>query len=122
VSSLIDHLRQIVGQQNLLTTDADVTPYSFDGTPVLRQRAACVVFPTSTEQVADILRVAAQEEVSVVTRGSGTGLSGGSVPVEGCVVLCLVQMNRILELDTRNLTIRVEPGVITQKLTKRRPR
>ena len=116
MSLLIDQLRPIVGQQNLLSTAADVLPYSFDGTPVLHQRAACVVFPTSAGQVADILKVAAHEGVPVVTRGSGTGLSGGSVPVAGCVVLCLVQMNRILELDARNLTIRVEPGVITQKI------
>jgi hypothetical protein len=74
------------------------------------------VFPTSSAQVAEILKVAAREKAPVVTRGSGTGLSGGSVPVEGSVILCLVQMNRILELDARNLTLRVEPGVITQTI------
>ena len=54
----------------------------------------------------------------MVTRGSGTGLSGGSVPVPGCIVLCLVQMDRVLELDPKNLTIYVESGVVTQKVAE----
>ena len=68
--------------------------------------------------VAAVLRVAGQQRVPVVTRGSGTGLSGGSLPVPDCIVLCLVKMDRILELDEKNLTILVETGVITQKIAE----
>jgi glycolate oxidase len=73
----------------------------------------CVVFPKTTEQVAPILKLANQTKTPVVTRGSGTGLSGGSLPVPGCIVLCLVKMDKILELDRANLTMRVEAGVTT---------
>jgi glycolate oxidase len=73
----------------------------------------CVVFATTTEQVAAILKVANETKTPVVTRGSGTGLSGGSLPCPDCIVLCLAKMDRILELDRANLTLLVEPGVTT---------
>ncbi|MEC9378040.1 MAG: FAD-linked oxidase C-terminal domain-containing protein, partial [Candidatus Latescibacterota bacterium] len=61
-------------------------------------------------------RIASETCTPVVTRGSGTGLAGGSVPSQGCIVLCLVKLNRILEVDTANLTMTVEPGVLTQTI------
>jgi glycolate oxidase len=72
-----------------------------------------IAFATSTEQVAAILRLANASKTAVVTRGSGTGLSGGSLPSADCLVLCLVKMDRILEVDRANLTMLVEPGVTT---------
>jgi len=105
--------RAIVGAQNVLTSPEDLIAYSFDGTAALQQLPGCVVFVTTTEQVVPILRLANQTKTPVVTRGSGTGLSGGSLPSVDCLVLCLVKMNRILELDRANLTILVEPGVTT---------
>ncbi|MBX3426868.1 MAG: FAD-binding protein [Pirellulales bacterium] len=113
--ALIDQLAAAVGDRaRVLTEPTDLAPYGFDGTAALRQRPACVVFPRTTDEVAQCLRAAHAAGTPVVTRGSGTGLSGGSVPVAGCVVLCTVEMNQVFELDERNLTIRVEPGVITQ--------
>ena len=106
-------LRQIAGPENVLTAQEDLIPYSFDGTAALLQMPGCVVFPKTTEQVAAILKLANQTKTPVVTRGSGTGLSGGSLPVPGCIVLCLVKMDKILELDRANLTMRVEAGVTT---------
>ena len=100
----------------MLTSAEDIIPYSFDGTAVLKQRPACVVFPQSTQEVAYCVRLAREHRVPVVTRGSGTGLSGGSVPMEGCVVLCLVKLDRIIELDAKNLTIRAQCGVITKEI------
>lgn len=114
--ALIDQLRQIVSNENVLTEPVDVTPYGFDGTAALRQDPACVVFPQSTEHVVRCLKATHAAKVPVVTRGSGTGLSGGSLPIAGAVVLCTVQMNKVLELDRQNLTIRVEPGVVTQSI------
>jgi glycolate oxidase len=113
---LIDQLAQIVGTEKILTSPTDIAPYGFDGTAALRHRPACVIFPQSTEQIVKCLQVAHQARLPVVTRGSGTGLSGGSVPVDGCVVLCTVDLNRILELDQQNLTMRCQPGVITQTI------
>ena len=98
--------------ESVITQSEDLLAYSYDGTPILQQLPKAVVLVKSSEEVAAVLALAAKHGTPVVTRGSGTGLSGGSVPVEGCVVLCTARMNRILELDTDNLTIMVEPGVI----------
>src|SRR5437764_6651290 len=73
----------------------------------------CVVFAKTTNNVARILQFANSTRIPVVTRGSGTGLSGGSLPVPNCIVLCLAKMTKILELDRANLTILVEAGVTT---------
>lgn len=111
--NLSGQLRQIVGQENVLTAKEDLIPYSFDGTAALSQMPGCVVFPRSTDQVVALLKLANETKTPLVTRGSGTGLSGGSLPVPGCVVLCLVKMDRILELDRANLTMLVEAGATT---------
>src|SRR6266540_2194007 len=110
---ILPDLKRIVGTENVLTTPEDLIPYSFDGTAGLRQMPGCVVLAKTTEQVATILRLANQTRTAVVARGSGTGLSGGSVPSPDCIVLCTVMMDRILELDRANLTILVEPGATT---------
>src|SRR5262249_49123080 len=67
----------------------------------------------SVSEVIAVLQLANETKTPVVTRGSGTGLSGGSLPVKDCIVLCTVRMNRILEVDRANLTMSVEPGVTT---------
>jgi glycolate oxidase len=112
----IEALREIVGTDQVLTETVDILPYGFDGTAMLKQWPIAVVFPENTEEVAAIVRLANSEGIPVVSRGSGTGLSGGSIPVAGSIVLCLLRMNRILELDEKNLTIFVESGVVTQKV------
>ena len=113
---LIDQLTQRLGTHRVLTAREDILPYGFDGTATLQQLPACVAFPRDAADVSFALKLARDYATPVVTRGSGTGLSGGSVPLAGCLVLCLVQMNRILEVDTANLTLRAEAGVITQKI------
>ncbi len=110
-------LARITGGENLLTSQEDLIPYSFDGTAALQQMPGCVVFPKTTEHVAAILRWSNQTKTPVVTRGSGTGLSGGSLPIKDCIVLCLVKMDQILELDRANLTLLSEAGVVTQSIS-----
>ena len=114
--SLIEALRGVTGAEHVLTEREDVIPYGFDGTAALKARPGVVVFPHTTEEVAACVRLARASGVPVVTRGSGTGLSGGSVPVEGCVVLCVAQMDRIVELDEKNLTLHAQCGVITKEI------
>src|SRR6187200_1441774 len=114
--STVDALAAVVGRGRVLTEAEDLIPYSFDGTAALKQRPEAVVFPRTTAEVSDCVRLAAAARVPIVTRGSGTGLSGGSVPTPGSLVLCVAEMNAILDLDPRNLTLRAQPGAITQRI------
>jgi glycolate oxidase len=113
---LIDDLRRLVGSSNVFTEPEDLIPYSFDGTAAMRQMPGCVVFVRSAEEVSNILKLANATKTAIVTRGSGTGLSGGSVPSLDCVVLCTVRMDKILELDRANLVMLVQPGVTTLQI------
>lgn len=115
-AQILEALRGIVGPQHVLTEVEDVLPYGFDGTAALKGRAGAVVFPHSTEEVAACVRLAREKRVPLVPRGSGTGLSGGSVPMDGCLVLCVAQMDRIIEVDERNLTLHAQCGVITKSI------
>jgi len=116
--STLDKLRSVVGSENLLTEKEDLIPYAFDGTAAMKETPGCVVFAAITGQISDVLKLANDTETPVVTRGSGTGLSGGSVPAAGCIVLCTVKMGQILEVDAANLTMTVEPGVTTVQITE----
>ena len=113
----ISELQSLVGPENVLTEKEDLIPYSFDGTAALKQMPGCVVFARNAEHVTRILQLANKTKTPVVTRGSGTGLSGGSLPVEDGIVLCLAKMEKILELDRANLTMLVESGVTTQAVS-----
>ncbi len=113
-TKVVAELKRIAGQENVLTAREDLIPYSFDGTAAIKQMPGCVVLADSLEQVASILKYANQAKVAIVPRGSGTGLSGGSIPTPDCVVLGLARMDKILELDRANLTILVEGGATTQ--------
>jgi len=112
----LETLRGIVGASRLLTSKEDLIPYSFDGTAALRRMPGCVVFASSAYEISDILKFANASGLKVVTRGSGTGLSGGSLPSDDCIILCTVKMNRILEVDAANLTLTVEPGATTLQI------
>jgi len=113
---VLDALASICGADAVLSSAEDLVPYSFDGTAALKMRPSAVVFPRTTAQVAECVRLAAATSTPIVTRGSGTGLSGGAVPTPGCLVVCLTHMDAILEVDPRNLTLRAQPGAITQRI------
>src|SRR5216110_1077349 len=115
---ILAELRRVVGDENVLIAPEDLIPYSFDGTAALQQMPGCVVFARTTAEVASILKLANEMKTAVVTRGSGTGLSGGSVPSKDCIVLCTVKMDKIVELDKQNLTVLVEAGVTTQAVAE----
>ena len=116
--SNLNKLRDIVGAENVLTSREDLIPYAFDGTAAMKEMPGSVVFAVSTEQISAVLKLANDTETPVVTRGSGTGLSGGSVPAADCIVLCTVKMGAILEVDAANLTMTVEPGVTTIQIAE----
>ena len=116
--SNLNKLRDIVGAENVQTSREDLIPYAFDGTAAMKEMPGSVVFAVSTEQISAVLKLANDTETPVVTRGSGTGLSGGSVPAADCIVLCTVKMGAILEVDAANLTMTVEPGVTTIQIAE----
>ncbi len=116
--SNLKKLRDVVGAENVLTSREDLIPYAFDGTAAMKEMPGGVVFAVSTEQISAVLKLANDTETPVVTRGSGTGLSGGSVPAADCIVLCTVKMGAILEVDAANLTMTVEPGVTTIQIAE----
>ncbi|HHV80043.1 MAG TPA: FAD-binding protein [Firmicutes bacterium] len=105
-------LEEIVGAENVLTEAEDLFCYAYDSTHV-EFMPDVVVRPGSADEVARIVRLANELEVPVVPRGSGTGLSGGSVPIEGGIVMDLTRLNRILEVNVSDLYAVVEPGTIT---------
>jgi glycolate oxidase len=115
---IIHELTRLLGPDLVLTAPEDLLVYAFDGTAALQQQPGCVVFARDTADVQAVLRLAQRTGTPVVTRGSGTGLSGGSLPVPGCIVLCTVRMNRILEVDRANLTLLTEPGATTVQIAE----
>ena len=111
--SVLARLRSIVGNANYFDGPEDAIAYSYDGTPMLKELPSAIVRPSSPQQIGEILRLANEAGFAIVPRGSGSGLSGGSVPVPDSVVLLTNHWTRILEIDERNLTAWVEPGVLT---------
>lgn len=114
--SVLQKISRIVGPANYLDSQEDRISYSYDGTPLLNCLPDAIAIPQTKEQIASILVLANEEGFSVVPRGSGSGLSGGSIPVEHSIVLLMSKWRQILEIDTENLTALVEPGVITGDL------
>ncbi len=112
--SLVDELVSICGKSHVLAATDERTSYGSDETEDLHFMPAVVVFPGSADEIASILKLANRDRIPVTPRGAGTGLSGGALPVQGGIVLCTERLNRILEIDERNLQATVEPGVINQ--------
>lgn len=112
---IILDLEKIAGKDNVVTEPHDLICYSYDATQ-MEFLPDAVVFPTSTDQVSRILKLANRENIPVFPRGAGSGFSGGSLPKGGGIVLVTTRMNRILRIDTDNLIAVVEPGVITGDL------
>lgn len=109
---VLKELKEIVGEEDLLTEREDLATYAYDGTTNWVKEPDAVVFPTSAEEVSRILKLANRERIPVTPRGAGTNVSGGSIPIQGGIVLCTTKMNRILKIDKENLVAVVEPGVV----------
>lgn len=114
---LIRAMQQIVGKEAVLHRTYDLKLYEYDGS-VDKHLPEVVVFPRQTEQVAAIVRYCNQEQLYYTARGAGTGLSGGSIPLRGGVLIAFTRMNRILEIDAENLRAVVEPGVVNLHLSQ----
>ena len=110
----IEELRQIVGKDNILTSKEDMVAYSYDATALWSNTPDVVVLPENAAQISQVLKLADDNRIPVTPRGSGTNVSGGSIPIKGGIVLCTTRMTRILEINPTNLNATVEPGVILQ--------
>src|ERR1043166_113700 len=115
--TLVDRLRTIVGTPGILTTPSDLVVFECDGYTIEKNRPDVVVFPTSTEQIVDIVRACNEFGVPFLPRGAGTSLAGGCLPVGGGVMIALTRMKRILEVNLRDRYAVVEPGVVNLWLT-----
>lgn len=112
---MLHKLKKIVGRERLFADPEELSCYSYDGSA--RQFLPdAVIFPQSAQEISAILRLANEHGFPVVPRGAGSGMTGGSLPVRGGLVLATSRMNRILEIDPENMIAVVEPGVITGTL------
>src|SRR6478672_10401916 len=108
----------VVGERHCISDAAGLRTYECDGLTSFRVAPGLVVLPGTTEEVAAVVRLAREAGLPIVPRGAGTGLSGGALPVPGCVVVGLSRMRRILEVDLENAWMRVEPGVINLDVSR----
>ncbi|KIL35097.1 FAD-binding protein [Cohnella kolymensis] len=108
-------LKAIVGDKLFKDDPESLVTHSYDGTPMLQALPDAVIYPENTNQVSDIMKVLHRYRIPVIGRGSGTNLSGGTVPVQGGVVMVMHRMSRILEVDLDNLTATVQPGLNTKE-------
>jgi glycolate oxidase len=116
---LLDEFRAIAGERGVISSPEDLHTYECDGLTNFRVMPLGVLLPTDTAQVQAIVRICHRERIPFVARGSGTGLSGGALPVKDGIVISLARMNRILEVDLLNARVVVEPGVINLDVTGR---
>ena len=114
---IVKELEGIVGAANVSTAITDKITHSYDATQ-RRCLPDAVVYATTTDQVARVVKLANRWKIPVLPRGAGSGFTGGSLPVQGGIVLVLTRMDRILDIDCENLTAEVEPGVVTAELQR----
>ena len=114
---ILERMRAVLGDNGLITRREQLLTYECDGLTNFRKLPEAVALPASADQVVEVVRICHAERIPFVARGSGTGLSGGALPVDGGIVISLARMNRILEVDFPNQRIVVEPGVINLNVT-----
>jgi len=109
--SVISQLTKALPKNTVITGDENTRPFECDGLSVYKQKPLAVVLPRDISQIKKVLEICRKNNTPVVTRGAGTGLSGGATPLKGCVVLGLSKLTRIISIDVENKTAIVEPGV-----------
>jgi len=115
---LQERFAALVGERNAIVEPTQLRTYECDGLLGYRVRPEIVVLPGSTDEVAACVRLARELKMPIVPRGAGTGLSGGALPSEGCIVIGLSRMKSILEIDLPNRVARVQPGVINLDISR----
>lgn len=114
---VVRELIDIVRKENVSTAVSDKITHSYDATQE-KHLPDVVVYAGTKEEVAAVVKLANRWQIPVLPRGAGSGFTGGSLPVRGGIVLVLTRMDRVLDIDTENLTAEVEPGVVTAELQR----
>lgn len=116
---VVSRLREIFGENRVLTNETDMMTYSYDAsfeTQLNPKNPKVVVIPLSTEEISECVKLANEYKIPVYPRGAATGQTGGAVPVKGGILIDLSKMNRILDIDHRNMQVMIEPGVVQADL------
>ncbi|MGP4073948.1 glycolate oxidase subunit GlcD [Piscibacillus sp. B03] len=114
--SFIKSLIDIVGESHVEQRESGLIAYSYDATPNFQSKPDVVTSPKNTEEISQIVKLCKEHKVPIVPRGSGTNLAAGTTPTQGGLVILFHRMDQILEIDEENLTITVQPGVITKTI------
>lgn len=115
---IVRQLTKALGKDSVIQRQEELLVYECDGLTSYRQRPAIVVLPRTTAEVAAAVEICDRNQIPFVARGAGTGLSGGALPIEDCVLIVTARMNRILQVDLANQRVTVQPGVINNWVTQ----
>jgi glycolate oxidase subunit GlcD len=115
---VVSKLRRVLDSTRVVEDETELLVYECDGLPLFKNRPDVVVFPKTTDEVSQVVRIANEYKVPFLPRGAGTGLSGGALAVEGGIVIELQRMNRILSIDTDNRIAVVQPGVVNLHISQ----
>jgi len=115
---IIKQFERAISKDGVVRRKDELLTYECDGLQAYRQRPAVVVLPRTTEEVAAAVKICHDNDIPWVARGAGTGLSGGALPVENCVLIVTARMKRILSVDLENQQVVVQPGVINNWVTQ----
>lgn len=118
---IVNRLIKIVDRENVITDKEKLEVYSHDETPADQygHMPEIVITPKTTEKIVKIVKLANKELIPITPRGAGSGLSGGAIPDFGGIVLSMEKMNRILEIDYKNMVMVLEPGVVTNDINEK---
>ncbi len=115
---IISDIRKIIRKENVLSHEDEIRPYETDALTAYRQMPLLVALPETVEEVSEILKYCNANKIKVVPRGAGTGLTGGSLPLEDCVLLSMGKFNKILEVDFKNKCVVAQPCVTNLSITQ----
>jgi glycolate oxidase len=115
---IVQQFEAVVGKDGVVQRREELITYECDGLTSYRQRPAVVVLPRTTEQVAQVVKICDRNSIPFIARGAGTGLSGGALPIENCVLIVTSLMRQILNIDLENQRVVVQPGVINNWVTQ----
>ena len=114
---IVKNLSRLTNSENVLSHADEIKPYETDALAVYTQTPLAVVLPENTNEVSEILKYCYQENIKVIPRGAGTGLSGGALPLQDAIVLGLGKFNKILKIDFENRCVVTQPGVTNLGIT-----